>query len=141
MYLTRKRIDAGSFLPESVDHGPGACVLFFGRVRDHSEGKKVLFLEYEAYEEMAERMMGRLVVDSLNEWQLTAVKLLHRLGQIAPGELAVAIAVESLHREEAYRASRYLIEGVKHLVPIWKKEHFEGGTSVWSVCAMEAKSC
>lgn len=112
----------------------GASVLFLGTVRDHSEDKEVLYLEYEAYEEMAERLMAELVACAFRRWTLEEVRLLHRLGRVALGEIAVAIEVHSAHRDEAYQASSYLIEEIKHRVPIWKKEYFTDGTHQWSAC-------
>jgi molybdopterin synthase catalytic subunit len=96
-------------------------------------------LEYDAYEEMAERILGELVGKACRQWDLEEVKLLHRLGRVELGEIAVAIAVESAHRNEAYQASRFLIEEIKHTVPIWKKEYFADGTSEWSLCSPTLK--
>jgi molybdopterin synthase catalytic subunit len=122
------------FIPSSTKFSSGAAVLFLGTVRDHSEGKKVLFLEYEAFEEMAEQMLGGLVREALEKWPLEEIRLVHRLGRVNLGEIAVAIAVESAHRDEAYLASRFIIEGIKHKVPIWKKEYYADGTSEWTGC-------
>ena len=112
----------------------GASILFFGMVRNHSDGRKVQYLEYEAYEEMAERMIEETIQKAYLRWPVTGVRILHRLGRIELGEMAVAIQVCAGHRDEAYRASRFLIESIKHKVPIWKKEIFEDGTSEWSLC-------
>ena len=154
MYLTRKPIQFVDVITphpnprpvqgrgEGEGYKAGASVLFLGVVRDHSEGRKVLFLEYEAYEEMAERMIGELTGKAAEKWPLEQVKVLHRLGRVGLGEIAVAIEVQSAHRDEAYQASRFLIDEIKHRVPVWKKEHFTDGTSGWSQCdviASEAK--
>lgn len=133
MYLTRERIDAIRLLSEGGTRA-GASVLFLGIVRDHSEGRRVLFLEYEAYEEMAERMLREIVARAFSQWGIEEIKLVHRLGRLELGEIAVAIEVRSAHRDEAYAASRFLIEELKHNVPIWKKEFFADGTSEWSHC-------
>lgn len=140
-YLTREAINMNDFLKGEKLGGRwvGASVFFLGIVRNHSQGRKVLYLEYEAYEEMAERMLGELVARTLCEWPLEGVRLVHCLGRVTLGEIAVAIAVESAHREEAYAASRYLIEEIKHRVPIWKKEYFADGTSEWSRCQSYAE--
>ena len=154
MYLTYESIQANEFLKASEDYASGASVLFLGMVRDHSEGRnpmipahsqeldapvfagrKVLYLEYEAYEEMAERLLQELIQRAFAAWPLEEVRLLHRLGRVELGEIAVAIDVRSAHRDEAYQASRFLIEEIKHKVPIWKKEYFADGTSEWSKCA------
>lgn len=134
MHLTREPIRVEEFLGQVMDFAAGASVLFLGHVRDHSEEKKVLYLEYEAYEEMAERGIKELVDCALRRWPLEGVKILHRLGRVHLGKIAVAIAVESVHRDEAYAASRFLIEEIKHKVPLWKKEYFSDGTSEWSLC-------
>ena len=139
MYLIRKPIDPSEFFERSNDGTSGASILFLGRVRKYSEGKKVSWLEYEAYEEMAERKVQALVDSALQSWPLEGIQILHRLGRVNLGEIAVAIDVRSAHRNEAYQASRYLIEEIKHNVPIWKKEYFEDGTSEWSLCGSYAE--
>lgn len=132
-HLTREPIGLGKFF-YPLGFEVGASVLFLGRVRNHSEVRKVLFLEYEAYEEMAERRIKELVDYALRRWPLEGVEVLHRIGRVDLGEIAVAIDVRSAHRDEAYQASRLLIEEIKHKVPLWKKEFFEDGTSEWSLC-------
>ena len=133
MYLTRELIDAESFVTRS-DFKSGASVLFFGICRDHSNGRSVSHLEYEAYDEMAERAIRRLIKSAKEQWAIHEILLLHRLGTVHLGEIAVAIDVRSAHRGEAYAASRFLIENLKHEVPIWKKEFFTDGTNEWSLC-------
>ena len=133
MHLTRDVIHPGD-LNAPEDFHSGAAVIFAGKVRNHSEGKKVLYLEYEAYEVMAENMIGALIEQSKSRWNIDGARVLHRLGKVGLGEIAVLIAVESAHRDEAYQASRFLIEEIKHQVPIWKKEYFEDGTTEWSLC-------
>lgn len=137
MYLTRNVIRKTEFLNADEDFKTGASVIFLGMVRAESEGKKVLYLDYEAYEEMAEQMIGELITSALDQWPLDEVKILHRTGRVWLGQIAVAIAVKSVHRDEAYQASRYLIEKIKYKVPIWKKEYFADGTSQWSLCGSE----
>jgi molybdopterin synthase catalytic subunit len=134
MYLTRQPIDTFSFTGALRDASVGANVLFLGVVRRHSHGKEVLYLEYEAYERIAERMIHELILSAFKRWLLEEIRLIHRLGRVELGEIAVAINVSSAHRDEAYEASRYLIEEIKHKVPIWKKEYFADGTSEWSQC-------
>ncbi len=112
----------------------GAEVIFTGKVRNHSEGREVLFLEYEAYESMAENLIRDLIEKAKGNWKVDAVNVIHRLGKVGLGETAVLIRVEAAHRDEAYQVSRFLIEEIKHKVPIWKKEYFIDGTTGWSVC-------
>ena len=137
-YLTREIIDASQFVQDENDFAAGAGVIFLGMIRNHSDGKNVIYLEYEAYEEMAEKMIHELIRAAFLRWPLAGIKLLHRTGRIDLGEIAVAVAVRSAHRDEAYQASRFLIEEIKHKVPIWKKEYFADGSSEWSLCGSEA---
>ena len=133
MYLTKDVIPPENFLGHQ-EFKAGANVLFLGRIRDGSEGRKVLYLEYEAYQEMAERMIRDLIHEAQDQWPLEKIQILHRLGKVELGQIAVGIEVQAIHRDEAYQASRFLIEGIKHKVPIWKKETFEDGTSAWTRC-------
>ena len=134
-YLTRNPIRVLDEFVDPLNFSVGASVLFLGTVRNHSENRDVLYLEYEAYEAMAERMIEESVKSALEKWELEEIKILHRLGCVEPGKIAVAIEVRSIHRDEAYQASRYLIEEIKYKVPIWKKEYFKDGTSEWSLCS------
>jgi molybdopterin synthase catalytic subunit len=138
-YLTPVTIDPQGFLAAPTDYHRGASVLFLGIVRDHSRAedgqhKQVRFLEYEAYESMAEALLDQLILAAKAQWSVDNVRLQHRVGRVQLGEIAVAIEVSSAHRDEAYRASRFLIDEIKHRVPIWKKEHFSDGSSEWSLC-------
>lgn len=134
MYLTREAIRTAGFFSSDDNFKTGASVLFLGIVRGSSNGKKVLYLDYEAYEEIAEQMLREFVASAFEKWALEEIKILHRLGRVWLGQIAVAIEVKSAHRDEAYQASRFLIEEIKHKVPIWKKEYFADGTSEWSGC-------
>ncbi|MBI3313782.1 MAG: molybdenum cofactor biosynthesis protein MoaE [Candidatus Omnitrophica bacterium] len=145
MYLTRDRINL-SFPNVLIgnlgspakafedDCRSGAEVIFIGKVRNHSQGKKVLYLEYAAYEMMAQNLIEGFIKAARQRWPIDHVQVLHRLGKVGLGEIAVLIKVESAHRDEAYQASRFLIESIKHQVPIWKKEYFTDGTNEWSLC-------
>lgn len=110
--------------------GDGAVVTFAGLVRDHNEGRRVRFLEYEAYEPLAVRALERIVDEAKSLWPSARVAAHHRIGRLEIGEASIVIAVASAHRGEAFAACRYTIERVKQIVPIWKREHFEGG-DVW----------
>jgi len=102
-------------------------------------GKKVLYLEYEAYEELAEKTIDEIIKLSRKSWKLESVKALHRLGKLEVGDIAVAIDIRSEHRDEAYKASRFIIDSIKHKAPIWKKEYFDDGTSQWARCSSRYK--
>jgi len=110
--------------------GDGAVASFAGLVRDHNQGRRVSFLDYEAYEPLAVRALGRIVDEVRQAWPDTQVGVHHRTGRIEIGEASVIIVAASPHRANAFAACRYTIERVKQIVPIWKHEHFEGG-DVW----------
>ena len=137
MYLTRELIEPNQFYRANEECESGAQVLFFGTVRRLNAGREVIYLEYEAYEKMAVQMIREEVERSFQKWSLTKIKILHRLGRVGLGEIAVAIHVASAHRDEAYQASSHLIEEIKYRIPIWKKEYFADGASVWSLCQRE----
>lgn len=108
----------------------GAIVTFAGIVRGNNQGKKVLFLEYEAYPEMALKMMQRIEDEILETWGLNSVAIQHRVGRLNVGETSVFIVVSAPHRADAFAACHYAIDRLKKIVPIWKKEIFEDG-EVW----------
>lgn len=108
----------------------GGLVTFTGAVRDHSHGKAVTKLEYEAYGPMAEKKLAQIGAEAAEKWPGTRVAVVHRVGTLAPGELAVVIAVSAPHRKEAFRACEYVIDRLKEDVPIWKKEYASDG-QVW----------
>ena len=108
----------------------GAVATFLGVVRNHNAGRRVLHLEYEAYEGMAESEMRRIEDESLATFEVSRVAIAHRTGRLEIGEASVAVAVSAHHRGEAIDACRLVIDTLKRTVPIWKREFFEGG-SVW----------
>lgn len=110
--------------------GDGAIASFIGLVRDHNQGRRVSFLEYEAYEPLAVRALQRIVQEVDQAWPGTRVAVHHRTGRIDLSQASVVIVAASAHRANAFAACRYTIERVKQIVPIWKHEHFEGG-DVW----------
>ncbi len=110
--------------------GIGAVSVFLGLVRDHNKGRRVLHLEYEAYEPLALRGLDLIVAESREKWPTARLAIHHRIGRMAIGDASVAIAAASPHRADAIAASRYAIERIKQIVPIWKHEYFEGG-DVW----------
>ena len=110
--------------------GDGAVASFVGLVRDHNQGRRVSFLNYEAYEPLAVRALTLIVDEIAKTWPDTRVGVHHRTGRIEIGEGSIIIVAVSPHRANAFAACRYTIERVKQIVPIWKHEHFEGG-DVW----------
>ncbi len=123
-------IDLGELLASVADVSCGATVLFVGSTRDQNEGRRVVELQYEAYEEMALKEMERIGSAAEAQWQIGKIALVHRLGNVPLGEASVAVAVSAPHRSDAFAAARYAIDQLKKTVPIWKKEVFEGG-EVW----------
>lgn len=118
--------------------GSGACVTFEGRVRDHSDGRTVEALDYEAYGPLAEKEGKRIIEEALGKFQVNAALCAHRTGSLKLGDLAVWVAVTAAHRGAAFDACRYIIDEVKARVPIWKKEHFADGATEWVNCAPRA---
>jgi molybdopterin synthase catalytic subunit len=108
----------------------GAITSFVGLVRDHNQGRRVSYLEYEAYEPLAVRALNLIVDESRASWPTARVAVHHRIGRLEIGEASIVIAAASAHRADAFAVCRYVIERVKQIVPIWKHEHFEGG-DVW----------
>jgi molybdopterin synthase catalytic subunit len=120
--LTREITAAGT--------GDGAVASFLGLVRDHNQGRRVSYLDYEAYEPLAVRALNRIVDEAREAWPSARLGVHHRIGRIELGEASIIIVAASPHRADAFAACRYMIERVKQIVPIWKHEHFEGG-DVW----------
>ena len=108
----------------------GAVVTFVGLVRNHNAGRRVLYLEYEAYEPLALKSFERILQESRERWPSARLALHHRVGRIEIGEASIVIVARSPHRAEAYAACRFAIERVKQIAPIWKREFFDGG-DVW----------
>lgn len=109
------------------DPGAGAIVTFLGVVRDNNLGRKVHYLEYEAYPEMAIPAMQRIAEEICQKWDVIHVAMIHRVGRLEIGEASVGIAVSAAHRAEAFAACQYAIDQLKETVPVWKKEVWEGG--------------
>lgn len=129
--LFREPIPADKLIAEIKQGEDGAVVVFDGIVRNNTRGRKTLFLDYEAYEEMALRLMNELASEAIKKYGVRAVTLVHRLGKLEVGETSVLIVVASAHRGQAFDACRWIIDTLKKSVPIWKKEHFEDG-AVWA---------
>ncbi len=125
--LTREPIDAAALVASVGDPRAGAVVLFCGTVREHSRDRHVQFLEYEAYEALAEREMRRIAEEAARRWPVLRLAAVHRLGHLNVGETSVAIAVSTPHRADAFAAARFVIDTLKQSVPIWKKEVWGDG--------------
>ena len=128
--ITDSPIDLGGIVRAVRDPVAGATVTFLGTTRNENAGRRVLRLEYEAFAGMAEREMRRLAAEARRRWSLRKVAMVHRIGVVPVGEASVGIVVSAGHRAEAFAACHWLIDRLKEIVPIWKKEHFRGGR-VW----------
>ena len=122
-------IDAAAGRRELLDGAAGGYVSFEGWVRDHNEGLAVSRLEYEAFQELAVKEGDRIVNEALARFPIKRALCVHRVGDLSIGEMAVWVGVCAVHRGEAFDACRYIIDEVKHRVPIWKKEHYRNGDS------------
>jgi len=105
----------------------GAVALFLGVVRDNSHGRRVLYLEYDAYAEMAEGKLREVAEEALARWPITDVAIAHRTGRLEIGETSLLVAVSSPHRHDAFAACHHIVNRIKEVVPVWKKEVWEGG--------------
>ncbi|MEN9355313.1 MAG: hypothetical protein RL318_2638 [Fibrobacterota bacterium] len=117
-----------------LDPSAGGFVCFEGWVRDHHEGRTVEFLEYEAYEALCCRSGEALIARAMEKFSLRQALAVHRTGRLGIGEMAVWVGVSSDHRREAFQACEWLIDRIKHDLPIWKKETFVDGSSGWVNC-------
>jgi molybdopterin synthase catalytic subunit len=132
--FTQSAIDTEEARRELRDFGAGGYVSFEGWVRDQNEGQEVTRLEYEAFQELAVKEGGRIVAEALRRFPVKHALCIHRVGSLDLGEMAVWVGVSSAHRGEAFDACRFIIDEVKHRVPIWKKEHYRNGNSGWVNC-------
>ena len=128
--IVKEKINIDKVVQSVQDPSAGGIDVFIGTTRNHSNGKQVFSLEYEAYQPMALKMMNEIAEEARRRWQVNKISLVHRIGKVEIGEASVVIAVSSAHRKEAFDACRYLIDALKKNVPIWKKEIFKDG-EVW----------
>jgi molybdopterin synthase catalytic subunit len=132
--FTESPIDTRSARGELQTLSAGGYVSFEGWVRDLNEGQPVTRLEYEAFQELAVKEGDRIVAEAMRRFPVKHALCIHRVGCLELGEMAVWIGVSSAHRGEAFDACRFIIDEVKHRVPIWKKEHYRNGDSGWVNC-------
>jgi molybdopterin synthase catalytic subunit len=132
--FTASAIDTDSARRELLDSGAGGYVSFEGWVRDHNEGLEVTRLEYEAFQELGLKEGERIIAEARRRFPIKHALCIHRLGSLELTDMAVWVGVSSAHRGEAFDACRFIIDEVKHRVPIWKKEHYRGGDSGWVNC-------
>ena len=125
--IVRGTIDVASLSTASPEDG--ALCVFTGVVRNHNDGKSVLYLEYEGYEEMVVSIFREIETEAREKFGVTSVRIVHRLGRMEIGDTSVAVAAASPHRKEAFEACRFAIDTLKHKAPIWKKEFYADGSS------------
>jgi len=124
-------IDPAALTAKVMSPAYGAGLTFIGAVREHSGGRRVVGLEYEAFEPMATSVMRWIVKRARREINFGAVAIAHRVGALAVGEIAVAVAVSAAHRRDALRAVETIMDELKTIAPIWKKERFADGEAAW----------
>ncbi len=132
-YLTSDPLDRDALREEVSDPAAGAVLVFEGTVRDHSDGLSgVVALEYEAQASMAGKIISAILAETAGEIPIRKLAVRHRVGRVELGQPTIIIAVSASHRDEAYRASRLIIDRIKHEAPIWKREILADGTGTWS---------
>ncbi|MBI5760408.1 MAG: molybdenum cofactor biosynthesis protein MoaE [Planctomycetales bacterium] len=129
--LTHDIIDYNALTESVRSNAAGAVVLFLGTVRELTGDRRTVALDYDAYSQMAEAKLAELEAEARAKWPVIQVGIVHRLGHLELGDISVALAVSTPHRQQAFEAGQYLIDRLKVVVPIWKKENWSDGTTEW----------
>ena len=129
--LTDQPIDTSKLLAKVASPEAGAVVLFLGTTREFTGGRQTESLDYESYGEMAAKKLSELEAEARERWPIIDCAIVHRLGRVALAEASVAIAVSTPHRQDAFDAGKWLIDTLKEVVPIWKKENWADGATEW----------
>ncbi|WP_240374312.1 molybdenum cofactor biosynthesis protein MoaE [Bacillus piscicola] len=127
--VTEEPISVDDVIHKVIRRECGAITTFLGTVREFTHGRRTLHLEYQAYKSMAEKMLADIDKEVSEKWPEAISAVTHRIGRLEITDAAVVVAVSSPHRQTAYEANQYIMERIKQIVPIWKKEHWEDGTS------------
>jgi molybdopterin synthase catalytic subunit len=127
IYITSEPLNPQEVTDLVLKGSNGAVITFLGTTRDVSEDRDVLYLEYEAYQPMAENMLCQIAEEVRERWGIQDMAIAHRVGKLEIGEISLVVALASPHRKEAFEASQYAMDRIKTMVPIWKKEVFQGG--------------
>ena len=130
-WITDEPIGAETVLRHVQNTQHGAALVFLGIVRDHNDGRSVQGVHYDAYREMAERLLGEIVAEAAVRVAPADIAAVHRLGELVVGDVSIAIAVSTPHRAEAFDACRYIIEEVKKRLSVWKQERYGAGETRW----------
>jgi molybdopterin converting factor subunit 1 len=128
--ITGDPLDPEPFTRHVTTDEDGAIVTFLGVSRDHNAGRRVEYLEYEAYRPMADEQINAIIGEMKARWEIGRVAVAHRTGRVDVGETSMVVAVGAPHRKPAFEAALYFVDRLKEIVPIWKKEFFKGG-EVW----------
>ena len=131
--ITRQKLDPQPMTASVRRDSNGAVVTFLGTTRRTSQGKTVLYLEYEAYEPMVLKELERITLEVASKWGIEDVAIAHRMGRLEIEDISLVVAVASPHRKEAFESCHYIVDRIKETVPIWKKEVFEDGET-WVGC-------
>jgi len=137
--ITNEPISIESVVAKVVRPEAGAVTTFIGTVREFTNGKRTLYLQYDAYVTMAEKKLAQIGEEIAERWPQAKTAITHRIGKLDISDIAVVIAVSTPHRKDAYEANQYAIERIKQIVPIWKKEHWEDG-EMWVGNQLETKA-
>lgn len=121
-------IESGKIMEQIGTDSDGAVVSFTGRARNMSKGKEVIYLEYEIYKGMAQKELQKIVDIAFTKWPLSDCIVIHRHGRVNIGETSIFISVSSPHRDDSFKACRYIIDKIKETVPVWKKEYYFDGS-------------
>ncbi|MDH7604381.1 MAG: molybdenum cofactor biosynthesis protein MoaE [Melioribacter sp.] len=131
-YLSKKKIDINKIVSDAANFKGGAVVIFCGKIRQNNKNKTVKYILYESYISMAEKMIKNILESAITKWNLLHANAIHRMGKVNVNEVAVIVITQHEHRSEAYMANQYIIDKIKHEVPIWKCEYYNDGTYMWS---------
>jgi molybdopterin synthase catalytic subunit len=132
-YITPNEIKVSELLENINEPEAGAVVVFCGKSRLYNNNKKVAWLEYEAYEPVAVKLIDSIIFKAKKKWNLENVICVHRTGRVDIMKISVVIITSSVHRDDSYSANRYIIDQIKQSVPIWKKEIYADGSSEWLI--------
>lgn len=138
--ITAEPIDHAAIVERVRDRSAGAVCSFLGTVRDLTGDDRTVFLEYEAHSALAEIKLAELEAQARRRWPIVEVAIVHRVGRLDPGEISVVVAVACPHRRDAFEACRWLIDTLKAVVPVWKKEHYADGREEWIHPGLETPS-
>jgi molybdopterin synthase catalytic subunit len=129
--IVSEPIDTAAVLGSVASNEAGAVVLFLGTTREFTGGRQTAALDYECYGDMAREQLTRLETEARSRWPLVGCAIVHRVGRVQLGEASVAVAVSTAHRQAAFEAGKWLIDTLKQIVPIWKKENWADGQTSW----------